>query len=62
MTSSDPRDLFRGQKNIPSPNDAARAYARFIPREELGSFASWDPGALGERRKTPRTADRKSVV
>jgi flagellar assembly protein FliH len=35
-------------KNIPSPNEAARAgnYARFIPREELNSFAAWNPGDL----------------
>ena len=46
MTSSDPRDLFRGQKNIPSPNDAARAYARFIPREELSDVKAWHPGDL----------------
>ena len=46
MTSSDPRDLFRGPKNIPSPNDAARAYARFIPREELNDVKAWHPGDL----------------
>ncbi|MDP3824025.1 MAG: flagellar assembly protein FliH [Burkholderiales bacterium] len=42
MTSSKP-------KNIPSPTDGARAaaYARFIPREELSSFAAWNPGAIG---------------
>ncbi|MEO8058926.1 MAG: FliH/SctL family protein [Burkholderiales bacterium] len=42
MTSSKPR-------NIPSPTDGARAsaYARFIPREELSSFAAWNPGDLG---------------
>lgn len=38
------------RKNIPSPNatDAARAgqYARFIPREELGGFAAWNPGNI----------------
>ncbi|MES2100590.1 MAG: FliH/SctL family protein [Pseudomonadota bacterium] len=48
MTSSDPRDLrdvFRA-KNIPSPNDAARAYARFIPREELNDVKAWQPGDL----------------
>ncbi len=51
-----------GFKNIPSPpgSKAGSSYARFIPREELGSFASWDPGALGERRKTPRTAHPSS--
>src|SRR5450755_3566695 len=33
------------QRNVPSPNEAARAnsYARFIPREELNSFAAWKP-------------------
>ena len=49
MTSSDPRDLrdpFRGAKNIPSPNDAARAYARFIPREELNDVKAWQPGDI----------------
>jgi len=46
MTSSDPRDLFRGAKNIPSPNDTARAYTRFIPREELNDFAAWQPGDI----------------
>lgn len=42
------RAPFQG-KNIPSPNDAARAgsYARFIPREELGGFAAWQPGDIG---------------
>ncbi len=41
MTSSKP-------KNVPSPNEAPRAgsYARFIPREELNSFAAWNPGDL----------------
>ena len=42
MTSSDPRR----PKNVPSPNDAARAYARFIPREELNGFAAWQPGDI----------------
>lgn len=46
MTSSDPRDPFRGAKNIPSPNDAARAYARFIPREELNDVRAWHPGDI----------------
>src|ERR1700754_3599806 len=40
MTSSKP-------KNIPSPNDPRAQYARFIPREELSSFAAWSPGDLG---------------
>ena len=40
MTSSKP-------KNIPSPNDPRAQYARFIPREELSSFAAWSPGDFG---------------
>jgi flagellar assembly protein FliH len=38
MTSSKPKE----------PHDAARAgnYARFIPREELGGFAAWNPGDI----------------
>jgi len=38
--------LFR---NIPPPegSKSAAAYQRFIPREELGAFASWQPGAIG---------------
>jgi flagellar assembly protein FliH len=44
MNSSEQR---KGTKNIPSPNEAARGvYARFIPREELGGFAAWQPGDL----------------
>jgi len=35
-------------KNVPPPDGAkpASPYARFIPREELGEFASWSPGTL----------------
>jgi flagellar assembly protein FliH len=57
MTSSSERKAF---PNVPPPagSKPASAYARFIPREELGSFASWQPGALGgegvERRAQPR--------
>ena len=64
MTSSDPplerrrlddpswanerRESPPPRKNIPSPNEAARAanYARFIPREELSSFEAWMPGDI----------------
>ena len=36
-------------KNVPPPpgSKAASGYQRFIPREELGNFASWKPGAIG---------------
>lgn len=35
-------------KNIPSPEGGAKAsaYTRFIPREEISSFAAWNPSAL----------------
>jgi flagellar assembly protein FliH len=47
MTSSD-RLHGKQPKNIPSPNDTAgKNYNRFIPREEIGSFAAWNPGDLG---------------
>jgi len=38
-----------GGRNVPPPAGArpASPYARFIPREELGDFASWQPGTLG---------------
>jgi flagellar assembly protein FliH len=44
---TDRRAAFKS-RNIPSPNEAARAgtYSRFIPREELNSFAAWSPGDL----------------
>lgn len=37
-------------RNVPPPagGKAATPYARFIPREELGEFAAWKPGTLGE--------------
>jgi flagellar assembly protein FliH len=35
------------QRGAPPAGGArASAYARFIPREELGAFAAWSPGAL----------------
>ena len=38
-----------GIRNIPPPpnSKAGSSYTRFIPREELGDFASWTPGAFG---------------
>lgn len=59
MTStSDPKRPF---PNVPPPagSKAGSSYARFIPREELGSFAAWTPGEFGaaapaDRRAQPR--------
>ncbi len=38
-----------GIRNVPPPpnSKAGTPYTRFIPREELGDFASWKPGAFG---------------
>lgn len=43
--SSSKHSAFR---NVPPPAGAkaGNAYARFIPREELSSFAAWKPGSL----------------
>ena len=44
-----------GFKNIPPPagSKAGTAYTRFIPREELGDFASWQPDAFAGRPASP---------
>lgn len=41
---------FGGFPNVPAPqgSKAGSAYQRFIPREELGDFASWRPGSFGQ--------------
>ncbi len=41
---------FNGFPNVPPPqgSKAGTAYQRFIPREELGDFASWRPGTFGQ--------------
>jgi len=48
--SSSSKNLFR---NVPPPegSKSAASYQRFIPREELGAFASWQPGAIGPDAK-----------
>ena len=48
MTSSS--DARRAPRQVPPPSGSAgqkaSPYTRFIPREELGSFAAWSPDAL----------------
>jgi len=47
------------RRNVPPPQGAgnpgakAAMYARFIPREELSSFAAWSPGDLAGAGPTP---------
>ena len=45
INSSDPKE----RRSVPRPNDTVgktSPYARFIPREELNSFAAWSPGDI----------------
>ena len=48
------------QRNVPPPAGAADAkaspYTRFIPREELSSFAAWEPNDLSGAAPAPRSA------
>ncbi len=41
----------KARRNVPPPVGSAAhkasVYSRFIPREELSSFAAWSPGSLG---------------
>jgi flagellar assembly protein FliH len=45
-------------KNVPSPqgSKAGAVYQRFIPREELGDFASWRPGPFAAKAADERAA------
>jgi flagellar assembly protein FliH len=50
-------------KNVPPPEGGkpASPYARFIPREELGEFASWSPGTLGDGKPQAQPGVRKAA-
>lgn len=65
MTSSS-----RPRRNVPAPGASAAGasasgtaghksspYARFIPREELSSFAAWSPGDLSGRTAAPEVRE-----
>lgn len=46
-------------RQVPPPpggGKGANAYARFIPREELSSFAAWMPGSLGGEEEAAAAA------
>jgi flagellar assembly protein FliH len=58
MTTSKPKQP--GFRNVPPPEGSKPSvYSRFIPREELGSFASWSPGSFEgpDRRQGVRRAE-----
>jgi len=46
--SNSSKGPHKGPRYVPPPTGgkAASAYARFIPREELGDFAAWKPGSV----------------
>ncbi|HEV7914743.1 MAG TPA: FliH/SctL family protein [Albitalea sp.] len=64
MSTSKTKPQF---KNVPPPEGGKPSvYARFIPREELGSFETWSPGTLsgdsaaqpGVRRAAPAEPEK----
>ncbi len=50
-------------RNVPPPvGSKAASYARFIPREELSSFAAWAPGDFDEPAAGTTAADAASTT
>jgi len=52
-------------KNVPPPAGASAkgsVYSRFIPREELSSFASWSPGTLSGGAEPAGTGVQRPAV
>ncbi len=45
----------------PAAGNAGSSYTRFIPREELGSFAAWHPGSLQEPGHVPPAPGESSA-
>ena len=52
-----------GIRNIPPPpnSKSGTAYTRFIPREELGDFASWTPSSFGSTGSNPAAGGAKAA-
>jgi flagellar assembly protein FliH len=61
MTSSDRRAPRQVPPPVGSEGTPAHAYARFIPREELGSFEAWNPSPLGVERRSANGDRRRGV-
>lgn len=49
-------DLGRSARHVAGETPAQSAYARFIPREEIGAFAAWTPEQFGAPPDAPPTA------
>ena len=64
MSSSSKRRMS-APRNVPPPEGTkpAAAYSRFIPREELSSFSSWNPETLsGSTMRTGTGAPAEDPV
>jgi flagellar assembly protein FliH len=55
---------YKGPRYVPPPTGgkAASAYARFIPREELGDFAAWQPGTMSDKTGTAQPAPGEAAA
>jgi len=53
---SNAKDRFRQVPPPPGGGKSAAMYTRFIPREELSSFAAWKPGSLGGEEEAAAAA------
>lgn len=53
---SHPKERFRQVPPPPGGGKGAQAYTRFIPREELSSFAAWHPGSLSGEEEAAAAA------
>ena len=54
---------YPGFKNVPPPGGKPNAASqRFIPREELGDFASWQPGTFGGAAPPPAAAPEATAA
>ncbi len=63
MTNSS--DTRRAPRQVPPPaggSNKSTAYTRFIPREELGTFAAWNPAALSGATPPPTPLRRATDV
>ena len=62
--STHPKPKSPPIKNVPPPPGGAKpsVYSRFIPREELSSFASWNPDTLSGAAEPPPAGVRRAAA
>ena len=59
---SHPKERFRQVPPPPGGGKGAQAYTRFIPREELSSFAAWHPGSLSGEETGPEVISTRGFA